>query len=120
MPGNAAVASFVSCRHSTSGCAYDTHSSTRASRAFNEFTFHVATRIAVHPSLTCGHMEAVVWSDYLCPWCYAGLDRSARLEAELGVTVTPLPYELHPGIPLEGVPSKSRYSRIALECEAAG
>src|SRR5687767_4375882 len=32
--------------HSTSGCAYRTHASTRSSRAFNEFTFHVAIRTA--------------------------------------------------------------------------
>lgn len=61
-----------------------------------------------------------MWSDYLCPWCYAGLARSARLSAEFGIAVTPLPYELHPHIPKGGVPSTSRYSRIATECEATG
>ena len=46
-------------------------------------------------------VEAVVWSDYLCPWCYVGRDRTAAIE-DLGVQVTPLPYELHPEIPPEG------------------
>ena len=48
-------------------------------------------------------MRAVVWSDYLCPWCYLGLDRTDRMLA-LGIeSVTTLPYELHPDIPFEGV-----------------
>jgi predicted DsbA family dithiol-disulfide isomerase len=47
-------------------------------------------------------VKAVVWSDYLCPWCYLGLDRTARMVA-LGIeSVTTLPYELHPAIPVSG------------------
>ena len=38
-------------------------------------------------------MEATCWSDYLCPWCYLGQDRSA-LMASLGLEVVHLPYEL--------------------------
>jgi len=70
-------------------------------------------------------MEAVVWSDYLCPWCYVGRDRTLRLE-RLGVRVTPMPYELHPDIPPEGrrVRADGRVAhvldRIESECEAAG
>ncbi|HEX2849796.1 MAG TPA: DsbA family protein [Acidimicrobiales bacterium] len=69
-------------------------------------------------------LTAVVWSDYLCPWCYVGLSRTALLE-QLGVRVTPLPYELHPELPAEGLPLASDrgrrlYARIAAECEAAG
>ena len=56
-------------------------------------------------------MEAVVWSDYLCPWCYLGRDRTALLE-QLGVTVTPLPYDLHPELPPEGR-RVSRNGRLA-------
>ena len=39
-------------------------------------------------------MRAVVWSDYICPWCYLGQDRTALLES-LGVEVTVLPFEEH-------------------------
>lgn len=46
-------------------------------------------------------MDATCWSDYLCPWCYLGQHRD-RLLTDLGVTVTHLPYELHPEIPREG------------------
>ena len=46
-------------------------------------------------------MHAVAWNDYLCPWAYLGRDRSHLLR-DLGVTVTQLPYELHPELPPEG------------------
>lgn len=69
-------------------------------------------------------LQAVVWSDYLCPWCYVGLARTALLE-DLGVSVTPLPYELHPEFPPDGLPladdrGRRLYARIAEECRAAG
>lgn len=69
-------------------------------------------------------MQAVVWSDYLCPWCYLGLDRTALLES-LGVAVTPLAYELHPEIPPAGLAlsehrGRRLYDRLATECEAVG
>jgi predicted DsbA family dithiol-disulfide isomerase len=64
-------------------------------------------------------MEAVVWSDYLCPWCYVGQDRTALLRS-LGVSVTVLPFELHPRVPEEGIPNTRRYSAVAAECEAVG
>jgi predicted DsbA family dithiol-disulfide isomerase len=75
-------------------------------------------------------MDALLWSDYLCPWCYVGLDRSALLR-RLGVRITALPFELHPEIPPEGLSLRERwgaryaeadamYRRIAEECAAAG
>lgn len=48
-------------------------------------------------------MQAVLWRDYLCPWCWLGRDRTALL-TELGVTVDARSYELHPEIPAEGRP----------------
>jgi predicted DsbA family dithiol-disulfide isomerase len=70
-------------------------------------------------------MEATCWSDYLCPWCYVGQDRSARMEA-LGLRVIHRPYELHPEIPAEGrrIRPDGRlgptFARIASECEQLG
>jgi predicted DsbA family dithiol-disulfide isomerase len=70
-------------------------------------------------------MEATCWSDYLCPWCYVGQDRSARMEA-LGLTVVHRPYELHPEIPPSGTPVHptgrlaETFARIAAECEQIG
>jgi predicted DsbA family dithiol-disulfide isomerase len=69
-------------------------------------------------------MRAVLWSDYLCPWCYLGRDRSAVLR-ELGVEVTHLPFELHPELPPTGrdVRDGGRlaavYATVARECERA-
>ena len=65
-----------------------------------------------------------MWSDYLCPWCYVGLERSALLE-RLEVSVTPRPYEVHPEIPPTGLSlsdgrGRRLYDRIARECEEAG
>lgn len=62
-----------------------------------------------------------MWSDYLCPWCYVGLDRIEFLH-ELRVTVSCLPYQLHPEIPPGGLPrrrSASVYDRVAAECRDA-
>jgi predicted DsbA family dithiol-disulfide isomerase len=70
-------------------------------------------------------MEALLWRDYLCPWCWLGRDRSAVFR-RLGVDVIDLPYELHPEIPAEGraVRPGSRLSlvfgRIGDECRRAG
>jgi predicted DsbA family dithiol-disulfide isomerase len=64
-------------------------------------------------------MLGVLWSDYICPWCYLGQDRTALLRS-LGVAVTPRPFELHPDIPIGGIPIRRRYSRIAAGCADAG
>lgn len=52
-------------------------------------------------------MEAIVWSDYVCPWAYLGQDRTAILR-DMGVGVTQLPYELHPETPLSGTALSAR------------
>ena len=70
-------------------------------------------------------MRATLWSDYLCPWCYLGRDRT-RLLTELGVEVTHLPYELHPEVPLVGTPVRpggrlaTVFAHIAEECAEVG
>ena len=64
-------------------------------------------------------MLATLWSDYICPWCYLGQDRTALLES-LGVTVVARPFELHPETPIGGIPLGRRYSRIAAACEELG
>jgi predicted DsbA family dithiol-disulfide isomerase len=70
-------------------------------------------------------MEVKVWSDYICPWCYLGRDRTALLRA-LDVEVTQLPYELHPELPPQGrdVRPNGRlaavYAAIGRECDDVG
>lgn len=70
-------------------------------------------------------MDALLWSDYLCPWCYLGRDRT-RLMEELGLKVVHLPFELHPGIPPEGRTIrpdgrlKATFDRVERECDELG
>jgi len=70
-------------------------------------------------------MQALVWSDYICPWAYLGRDRTALLRS-LGLDVVPMPYELHPEIPPEGRTHRPDgrlaqvYAGIAEVCAAVG
>lgn len=57
-------------------------------------------------------LDVMVWSDYLCPWCYLGLDRAEYLEREHGAAVTWLPYDLHPEIPEGGVEARRAHERL--------
>ena len=72
-----------------------------------------------------GVPAVVVWSDYLCPWCYLGLDREQQLE-DLGLEVVIRPFELHREIPLEGreIRDDGRtaavFDHVGRECEAVG
>ena len=66
-----------------------------------------------------------VWSDYLCPWCYLGLDRQQQL-VDLGIEVVVRPYELHREIPEGGRPineggrTAEVFDHVGRECEAVG
>ncbi len=70
-------------------------------------------------------MQALLWRDYLCPWCYLGRDRTALLES-LGVQVTTLAYELHPEVPVEGRAMRpdgrlaTVVAGVGAECESLG
>ena len=70
-------------------------------------------------------MRVRVWSDYICPWCYLGRDRTALL-VELGCAIELLPFELHPELPLAGrdVRPGGRVSKvhedIARQCAEVG
>jgi len=68
-------------------------------------------------------MQVKVWSDYICPWCYLGRDRTEFLRS-LDVELTQLPFELHPGLPPSGrvVRPHGRLSEVysAIEHECAG
>lgn len=45
-----------------------------------------------------------IYSDFICPWCYIGLDRLTRLERVRVVRLHWHPYMLRPDIPAGGVP----------------
>ena len=43
-----------------------------------------------------------VFSDYVCPWCYLGLNRLKRLEQDYAIIVRYVHFPLHPETPAEG------------------
>ena len=47
-------------------------------------------------------LSIVAYSDYVCPWCYIGLERIERLQAQFGIDVEWRPFELHPETPRGG------------------
>ena len=44
----------------------------------------------------------IVYSDYVCPWCYIGHERIERLAREHPVAIEWRPFELHPETPRDG------------------
>src|SRR4051794_20692702 len=70
-------------------------------------------------------MEALLWRDYLCPWCWLGRSRN-QVFVDLGVDITHLPYDLHPEIPPEGRSIRpggrldAVFDHIAAECARDG
>jgi predicted DsbA family dithiol-disulfide isomerase len=70
-------------------------------------------------------VHVTVWSDYICPWCYLGRDRTALL-VERGCTVEQLPFELHPELPAHGRDIKPDgrtalvHDEIGRQCAEAG
>lgn len=47
--------------------------------------------------------KVIVYSDYICPFCYIGKNRIDRLQEEFDVEVEWRPLEIHPETPLGGV-----------------
>ncbi len=54
-------------------------------------------------------VQATVYSDCLCAWCYVGQGRVDRLRAEYGVEVTWRPFALYPAIPPQGLHAPSHF-----------
>jgi len=48
-------------------------------------------------------LHVTLVSDYICPWCYVGLARLARLRDDYTITLDSCAYDLRPGIPPEGI-----------------
>jgi predicted DsbA family dithiol-disulfide isomerase len=70
-----------------------------------------------------GDAGALVWYDFICPFCYVGQQRT-RILADAGVSVAQLPFQAHPDIPIEGVAAGPRtgpmYAMLAREAADAG
>lgn len=53
-------------------------------------------------------LSIVAYSDYVCPWCYIGLQRIDELQREFPVAVEWQPFELHPETPSTGADLRGR------------
>ena len=53
-------------------------------------------------------LHITIYSDYVCPWCYIGLQRIERLQREYPVAVEWRPFELHPETPRGGADLRGR------------
>ena len=49
------------------------------------------------------HIKLMIYSDYLCPWCYVGQAVVDKLKREYDVSVEWKPYLLRPDMPPEGM-----------------
>ena len=63
-------------------------------------------------------LRVLVWSDYICPFCFVGLERAQWLEREHGARVEWLPFDLHPEYPPEGIPRAELEERYGPEVHA--
>jgi predicted DsbA family dithiol-disulfide isomerase len=66
--------------------------------------------------------KLIVYSDYICPFCYIGKRRVDRLKEEIDVDVDWRSFELRPGTPEEGIPRERKtvsdsVKRLAEEVE---
>ncbi|MFX0083560.1 MAG: DsbA family protein [Candidatus Hodarchaeota archaeon] len=48
-------------------------------------------------------LKVIVYSDYICPFCYIGFHRIEKLKEQYSLDVEWRPYELHPEIPKDGI-----------------
>jgi predicted DsbA family dithiol-disulfide isomerase len=65
-------------------------------------------------------IKVVVFSDYICPFCYIGFKRIEKLKEQFNLDVEWRPYELHPEIPKNGVSASSlRFPKGYLEMALA-
>jgi predicted DsbA family dithiol-disulfide isomerase len=48
-------------------------------------------------------LKVVVYSDYICPFCYIGYHRVEKLKEQFNLDVEWEPFELHPEIPENGI-----------------
>lgn len=48
-------------------------------------------------------LKVIVYSDYICPFCYIGFHRIEKLKEKYPLEIEWEPFELHPEIPKEGM-----------------
>jgi predicted DsbA family dithiol-disulfide isomerase len=48
-------------------------------------------------------VKVIIYSDYICPFCYIGFHRIGKLKEQFDLDVEWQPFEIHPEIPKDGV-----------------
>ena len=48
-------------------------------------------------------VKVIIYSDYICPFCYIGFHRIGKLKEQFDLDVEWRPFEIHPEIPKDGV-----------------
>jgi predicted DsbA family dithiol-disulfide isomerase len=64
-------------------------------------------------------ISLVVWSDYVCPWCYLGLREVQTLKGEFELQFEWKPYLLRPDAPEEGSPLPAHVKEFLKEPDNA-
>jgi predicted DsbA family dithiol-disulfide isomerase len=59
-----------------------------------------------------------IFSDYVCPWCYLGSARTARIKQEFEVDAVLVPFPLHPETPPEGMPLEELFAGRGFDLDA--
>jgi predicted DsbA family dithiol-disulfide isomerase len=62
--------------------------------------------------------DVIVFSDYICPFCYVGKKRFERLASELPLRPVWKGFEIHPEVPPEGIPLSQFMPDILTALEA--
>jgi len=77
-------------------------------------------------------LKIVMFSDYICPFCYVGFETMRKLKPEFGFELEWRGFQIHPDWPSEGIPSekvreggdaaarKATWQRIVAMADAVG
>ena len=57
-------------------------------------------------------LKVTVFSDFVCPFCYIGLETMRKLAPEFGVELQWRGFEIHPEWPAEGIEAEKVYARM--------
>jgi predicted DsbA family dithiol-disulfide isomerase len=57
-------------------------------------------------------LKVTVFSDFVCPFCYIGLETMRKLAPEFGVDLQWRGFEIHPEWPAEGIEAEKVYARM--------
>jgi len=57
-------------------------------------------------------LKIVMFSDYICPFCYVGFETMRRLKREFDIQLDWRGFQIHPDWPAEGIPADKAHATI--------